>query len=302
MSGERTEADAERGMAVVSRLRERMPDEVSGPTAQVYEDIRTSLRVPFVNFIFRVLANYEEYLVAEWTRLRPWVRTRHFEQDADALRASVAASLSPARPDAVGWAALGDLARIGPFTESIQYVLPKLLLIVTSMHEALEGSARPDAPAAPPVSAIDEPIPQGIAAGTLALPMVDPAQASPEIRALFDRIKDRHGHPGVATYYRSLAAWPQFLRAAWERIDPMLGTPDYAATKRAVLQQAGQAVRHGGSAVAGSTGGAAPAADLRDILAVFRFRVVPDLLLDVTIVRILLDGAEAAKTSRFSVA
>jgi hypothetical protein len=43
-------------------------------------------------------------------------------------------------------------------------------------------------------------------------------------------------------------------------------------------------------------------ADIRAILAVFRLRLIPDLLLDVTLVKALLDGGEAAQSSRFSVA
>ncbi len=79
-------ADIERGMQLVLQLPEIMPDQASGKLARAYEEMRSTLRVPFVNFIFRVLANHEAYLLPEWDRLRPWARTRHFEQAADAIR------------------------------------------------------------------------------------------------------------------------------------------------------------------------------------------------------------------------
>jgi hypothetical protein len=42
--------------------------------------------------------------------------------------------------------------------------------------------------------------------------------------------------------------------------------------------------------------------EIRAILAVFRLRLIPDLLLDVTLIKAALDGPEAAQSSRFSVA
>jgi hypothetical protein len=42
--------------------------------------------------------------------------------------------------------------------------------------------------------------------------------------------------------------------------------------------------------------------ELRAVLAVFRFRLNPDMLLDVSLVKALLDGPEAARSSRFSFA
>ncbi len=58
-------SDIERGMALVPRLPEVMPDQADGALRHVYEETRQTLRIPFVNFIFRALANYEDYLVPE---------------------------------------------------------------------------------------------------------------------------------------------------------------------------------------------------------------------------------------------
>jgi len=40
---------------------------------------------------------------------------------------------------------------------------------------------------------------------------------------------------------------------------------------------------------------------VRAILAVFRYRLIPDLLLDVTLIQAMFDGPHAAAHSRFTV-
>lgn len=300
-------SDIKRGMALVPQLPEVMPNQAGGALRRVYEETRQALRVPFVNFIFRALANYGDYLVPEWDRLRPWARTLRFEREADAIRSAALLDPAPALAGA-DWPALGDLGRIRPFTASIHYALPKLLLLATAMDEGLdEQRSGTGEPAAPEVGPNGD-LPCGVAAGTLAVPMVDPEQADPALRDLFDRIRTRHGHPGVATYYRSLGHWPAFLEAAWDRIEPLVGTSAYEARKRVVVERALTALstvpQHCECDALGAGRRNLPAVlvgDLRAMLAVFRFRVIPDLLLDVTLVRAMLDGPDAARRCRFSV-
>jgi len=302
--------DIERGMALVARLPEVMPDQAGGHLRRVYEETRQTLRVPFVNFIFRVLANYEDYLVPEWDRLRPWARTLRFERAADTIRDAALLDPAPAFPKA-DWSALGDLGRIRLFTDSIHYVLPKLLLLATTMDERL-GEQRPGAvgQAYAPAPGSDGELPWGVAAGTLAIPMVSPERADPVLRALFDRIKERHAHPGVATYYRSLGHWPAFLQAVWERIEPLVGIPAYDARRQVLIERALASVTamsppEQGCGPLGMDRRPLPAGvvdDLRAGLAVFRFRIIPDILIDVALVRAMLDGPGAARRSRFSAA
>lgn len=284
--------DIEHGLALVRRLSELMPDQAQGEISRVYDETRQTLRVPFVNFVFRILARYPDYLVPAWDGLRPWARARLFESEADRLRAAAAPGADVAGAD---WAALGDLQQIRAFTDSIHYALPKLLLLATAMDEGLEQSAGPGDES----QTAGEEIPSGIAAGTLALPMISPDEAAPDIREIFEKITTRHGHPGVATYYRSLAQWPDFLKAAWARIEPSLGTVEREARKGMVLHQALEAATQAKAKLP-----RAPEAkdELRAMLAVFRFRVIPDLLLDVALVKTMIDGAEAARHSRFSAA
>jgi hypothetical protein len=303
--------DLERGLDLLTRLPEVMPDEADPYVGMIYEDIRNTLRVPFVNTIFRVLANYPTYLSFVWSQLGPYLRKRSMEHAADELRAGNALGplLEEVRaPVPPNWAGLGDLERIRPFTDAMHYVTPKLLLVTTAFddelldHDASDTEGRADEGASVPLGWI----PIGPAGGMISLPLLAPHDAAGEVQMLFRAITRRHGHPLVATYYRALANWPQFLQVVWEYLEPIVGSTAYARHKEDVIDRALHVVRRlslprtGTATAFGVT--EAQLADIRAILAVFRLRLIPDLLLDVTLVKALLDGGEAARSSRFSVA
>ena len=65
-----------------------MPDAASDSVKAVYQDVQQTLRVPFVNFLFRLLANDASYLEQQWRALRPAAASLQFEEAADRLRAS----------------------------------------------------------------------------------------------------------------------------------------------------------------------------------------------------------------------
>jgi len=289
--------DIERGLALIPRLGEVMPEDADEETRAVYEAVQTHLRVPFVNFIFRMLGNYPRYLSYAWGELAPQLLTPDFEGTANDLRRR--ALLEPV-PDAadVAWEALGDLDQIRGFTDTIHYVLPKLLLVVSALDEGLGGergtSGRTPEPAVAP----------GVAEGATSVRMVAPDEADERLARLYEEIQERHGHPGVASYYRGIARWPRFLEAAWERIGPLVRTDPYEERKRDLLERARDAVL--GMALPDRRGAIERglteegAAEIRAVLAVFRFRVIPDTFVEVPLVKAMLDGPEAARSSRFS--
>jgi hypothetical protein len=299
--------DLERGMELIPKLPEIMPDQADDRIRPIYEDIQRTLRVPFVNFIFRSLANYPDYFEAAWGHLAPVLRTRAFEQAADELRTLGLLEPAPNAGD-IEWDALGDMEQIRPFSDSIHYVLPKLLLIATAWDEDVldvkpEERHRSGTTGGVPGAEI----PLGVVEGTRKVPMVDPKQATGELRALFEEIKEKHDHPGVATYYRALGNWPAFLRAAWDRIEPHVGSDGYEERKRILINHAQAAVHALPSVTVNRPTperGVAPEKmeEINAILAVFRFKLIPDLLLDVALIEAMLDGPEAARRSRFSVA
>ena len=284
------------GMKLVPQLPEVMPDQADADIRAVYEDIQKTFRVPIVNFFFRVLANYPSYLVSAWSEFGPCFRTLRIERAADELRST--ALLEPV-PDcsSVDWAALGDLSKIRRFTDTIHYLLPKLLFVATVFHDGFHQKARA---VSVDTVGIEEEIPPGIAPGTLSIPMVNPAEAKGQLSDLFEDIKECHQHPGVATYYRSLGHWPDFLSAVWDRIMPFVDSPAYGAQKQRLLTQASQATEGCRASWQNTKAESREAEEISAICALFRFRLVSDLLIDVSLIKAMLDGPEAARVSRFS--
>ena len=293
------EKEIKRGMDLISSLTEIMPERADERILPVYDDVRNTFRVPIVNFFFRVLANYPDYLVPAWNGFSPCLRTVKFERAADALRANALLDTVP-DSSSVDWAALGDFSRIKPFTDTIHYILPKLLATAIAFHEDLGCAIRPGA--AVPVDAGEE-MPPGIVRGAVSISMIDPAHTKDQLGEIFEAIKTAHGHPEVATYYRSLAHWPRFLAAVWEKLAPVAGSPAYERHKQAVLEQALRTVETFTVKSSGTEAGISSprqSAEIRAICAVFRFRLIPDLLLDVSLIKAMLDGPDAARVSRFS--
>ena len=294
---ERSE-DVERGLRLIPQLGEVMPDEAGEEVRAVYEETRTHLRVPVVNFLFRSLANYPPYLSFAWNKIAPHLLTPRFEEAADTLRAR--ALVEPIY-EPTDWTSLGDLKQIRAFTDTIHYVLPKLLLVSSALDEGLGGeTGAANGPR-------EKGIPPGVTEGTTSLPMVEPDEATEETQEVFEEIRERHGHPDVASYYRGIARWPGFLKVAWERVSLLVNTPPYEERKRELLEVARSSVLElplpsRSEVVERDIMDEEQIKELRAVLAVFRFRLNPDMLLDVSLVKALLDGPEAARSSRFSFA
>lgn len=288
--------DVARGLDVAGSMRDVMPDDAEGRVAQIYDDTRDTLRVPFVNQLFRMLANEPLLLDEAWSSLRPLLRSQRFEALADQLRA-IALPTPVQESDELIEAAGVEVDRVRAYTDSIHYVLPKLLLVATLVDRftaARRTSTFPD-------TNREEDLPSGPAPGSLSLPLVNPETASPAVRRLFEQIKKRHGHPAVATYFRGLATWPLVLTTAWKRLAPFLGKEEYAQSRRRLVERAEEETERlleqaDDHHVLGSFD------DMHALLALFRTRVIPDLMLDVAILKASLDGPEAAAVSRFSAA
>lgn len=292
--------DVSRGMQLLQQASEVTEKQADQQVGRVYADIHATLRVPFVNFIFRTLANYPLYLDVAWSHFSPFMRTEPLEQAADDLRTRALLEEVPDTSD-LDWGQLGDIDRIRAFTDSISYVLPKLLLVATAFDEGLSRDTM-EGPRRPTISSSH--IPLGPAAGTIKVPLLNPKDADGQLHDLFQDLKQTHGHPGVASYYRALGHWPEFLQAVWNRTKPLVGTDEYEQRKRELIEQADRILdgiplpsRKAAEAMGVSD---QQIVDIRSILAVFRFKLIPDLNIDVTLIKAMLDGPDAARSSRFS--
>lgn len=286
----------EQGLDLIPRLGEVMPDVAGSETNLIYESVKQRLRVPFVNFVFRVLANYPAYLAMAWEALEPHLLTAEFERAADELR-DMALLQTPQERVGLDLDKLGAQEQVRVFTETIHYVLPKLLLVATTLDEGL--ASEQNASTEPPKKAVAP----GVAAGTTGLQMVS-QDAPDKVQRIFDEIRQRHDHPGVASYYRGIAWWPRFLEAAWEQVEPVVGSASYEERRQALLDRAYTLSR--ALPLIGRDSAKAVGCDgrcieeIRSILAVFRFRVISDTFVEVALIKALLDDEQTDHISPFS--
>lgn len=160
--------DVEWGLRLIPQLGEVMPDQAGEEVRAVYEETKTHLRVPVVNFLFRSLANYPLYLSFAWDKIAPHLLTPRFEEAADTLRSQ---ALVEPIPESTEWASLGHLTEVRAFTDTIHYVLPKLLLVSSAFDEGLGGET--GVADGPQEAAGIQP---GVAMGTTSLQMVGPTR------------------------------------------------------------------------------------------------------------------------------
>lgn len=286
---------AEQGMQLVARLPDIMPQQADERMKPIYEDIQQILRVPFVNLIFRTLANYPDYLEAAWREVRALASCLEFEQAANELRKMALLPKSP-EPSDMRLDPPADMERIRAFNDTIHYVLPKLFLIVTALAKA---SARGEAAqASSDFKGGLSPMATGIAPGTDKVQMVDPESADQRIKELFEQIKEKHGHPLVSSYYRGLANWPDMLESIWKAIAPHVGSTEYYEKRQALIEHARSCVDNWPQISVKADANAQ--ADIEAILAAFQLRFIPEMLLDAVLIKSLIDGSGAATASRFS--
>lgn len=293
--------EIERGMQLAATLPDIMPDQADEKIKPVYEDIQRTLRVPIVNLIFRTLANYPDYLVSLWEQLSPTLHTRAFEQAADSLRSEALLKPVPEVPKK-DLESTDNIDKLRAFNDTIHYVLPKLLLVTTAFEFSTfgldAGSGGNDAG-----SNSSATIPQGAAEGTTKVQMVDPDKASDQVQRLFKAIKERHGHPLVSSYFRGLGNWPDFLEQTWHQLQPIVGTKAYEERKHKLVAQAESSTQQLAFPKLKQTMlNENQSAEARAILAAFRLKFIPEMLLDAALIKAMLDGVEEATSSRFSVA
>lgn len=291
-------SDIEEGMQLVAHLPDIMPQQASAQIKPIYHDIQQVLRVPFVNLIFRTLANYSDYLESSWREIRPLARSQAFERYADELRHHASLAPAPEQSD-IAERQLADMEQLRAFNDTIHYVLPKLLLIVTALAKISPT------PGKRKTASLDKnmdisPLPQGVAKGAEKVEMIDPEAADDRIKRLFSDIKQRHGHPLISSYYRGLANWPDVLESVWSKIAPYVGSPDYECRREALVSDAENHLRN--CPPLSIKVNPAQAADIAIILCAFRKKFIPEMLLDAALIKSVVDGSEKAGISRFSVA
>lgn len=296
-------------MAVVSRpsFPQIEQAQASGALAAAYDDMRSTLRVPWVMFAARALAVFGGFVPAAWRAARPVFATRGLEVAADDIRAAAVMSGEDPpdpRPSLAG-AGIDEntsLPEIRAALDALNYGNPKYLLLITAWCEGIQGRSS----GGTEDTAFDTaPLPSGAPTGMPALHLVDPASASEQVAALLAEVTDAHFHHGPSSDFRVLANWPEALAALHrEVLAPVVGTEAYARTARALLDLARDKVAAFPSP-AGLTADQASKvcteterAAVTAMLAMFQ-RFILDVTIDMVRLAHALDGPGHAAASAF---
>jgi len=281
----------------------------AGATASVmavFDNVQQVLRVPLVDQLWRVLAHFPELLPRAWERLAGALGSFEAEQAGDALRRVAVIPLALWLPSHKAFrgdmsrAEIGsdDRERISNFTSAMHYVLPKLLIAAALLEDALQ----PGDPAASSTRDEFRPLPRGIAPGAPQVRPIDPDHARGQAIELFAEIRKSHGYPALSDYYRSIVMAGDFLRLAWNALRPIVGDPEYYARASAVTAQARDMALQFRQAKAKrlDTRAISDPAALQATVKFYLERLLPETLVEVTIVKGLMDGPDAAAYNRFS--
>ncbi len=295
-------------MAEAGKFPQVSHEEASGEIAAVYDDMRRTLRLPWVAFGCRVFATFPSFLPLAWRRSADSFGTLYFEQAADELRERAVLGTGPstdlqARLRAIGWEeeAIENLRQV---LKAFNYGNPKYLLLLTAWSERLQmraagGSHLPDELCAP----VDRGLPEGM---TPLPSLIDPDAAAEEVQSLLKSIADLHSHLGPASEFLVLARWPDVLRVITEEVlPPVVRTERYDAKASELLGRAQELVRGLPGPVGVertelvSTCTPAEIAGLTGLLFLFQ-RFCTDILMSTIHITECLDGSEAATRSDFS--
>lgn len=208
--------------------------DAAGDIAALYEDLRATLGVPFVNLIWRHLATIPGGLAWVWTLTKPLYVSGELDRiSVDTAARVVFPALAPL-PDMV-WqsAAISDDDRrtIAALIESYNYAngvnFLALLAAVTVLREGPPANAiaapradslYPPAPPLPPLPGLSE-----LPAPVLAL-----------VRQ-FDQFGRLGQSAAVASLYRHLAHWPAFLAIAYAALEPLHRRGEFAKAQEQVI-------------------------------------------------------------------
>ena len=296
--------------APISKFPEVDQADVSGKLGDIYADIESTLRVPWVPFAIRVISLFPDFVPAAWQMVKPQMSTVYAEKGADLVRgASIIPGPPPPDPRPKLRAAGRSDQEIGKISralDSLNYGNPKGMILITAWNEAWNERAA-GSPANSLPGAEARRLPRGVPGGGEKLRLVDPDQAPPDVLELLRQAKDLLLHHAPMSDYRVLAAWPDFLRIAIDDIlAPVALTAEYEETARRIRaiarsHVAGFPVVGGVSRRQLSDSLSGPQiAGLTGLLFMYN-QLIADITIAMIRVKQALDGASSAIENKFPV-
>lgn len=252
----------------MSRLAEIAEGAATGSVAATYAEIRRVTGVPFVVFVYRVLATEPGRLEAAWAQLAPNLASA----EGLAARAELEAAAPPAAaprpsplPRAVVEASGVTAASVAAMLAGFRRANAANVVALWALLDGSEGS-RPAPPGPVPAA---EPVPPG-------LPMADLAALPASTVTLLEEMSAPVAGPErpllVPSMFRTFAHDEPLLAALWESLRPLLESPAFAEAAVALSARGralAQGLPHPVTPLAGD--------EIREVVARF-LRAIPSML------------------------
>lgn len=244
-------------------------------TVPTLNAIKKQLGVPFVNLIFHRLAAWPSYLSRVWQRSAHLVSTREFMVATEELRrlAQPGHAVQPIRISPT-FASSADAYRIKRLTDAYVHVQPKLLLLTAGWAAGLAAEPRPQR--GRQVEVIQE---WSAFYPEIDIPMINIPPDDGTVAKVFERMVEARAHPGVASYYRSLANWPTLVSVCWDALEPVTKSNNYLRQAAELSRTAGELASSLGLRDAGAFSTASNA-EIHKLLSQWKDIQVPQLMLD----------------------
>ncbi len=214
---------------------EVLEEQAEGDLKGIFQDIKQTLRAPFVSLVFSALATQPDYLRVAWRQLQTNAQTLYFEAQADEIRRFAVSSMS----DIGEMRTPANDAGISQVLSVLHYVNPKILLAVAALRSSFLGQV-PRTSVLPPAE--KRQVAPGHAAGMPEITLADPNSGDERLRRIFGDISAASPTGLVSSEYRALATWPDYLEGAWSAVKPRMTTLEYRRATRQLRWMADEAV------------------------------------------------------------
>jgi hypothetical protein len=267
--------------------------------AAIYGRIPALVGVPGVHKLWRWLATSPQLLPSLWPAIDESLRAIELEDYAHRLRAVAFIVEAAGMPSHKAFR--GDLvraeidanmrAKIERFNDASQLGLSRLLVVAQAMARPWTGT-----PVEPGEAGYASPIPA--LRGAVYVAPLRSQEITGKAREVLMRVQDTHSLPFLDDYFYSIARIPEYLGAAWNAISPVVGDAMYldrAAELTRIADEAASVlpVRKAFSSALQGLHSDRPDS-IRSTLRQFAEQVLPQTLIDVTLIKALTSGPEHA--------
>lgn len=203
-------------------------DEVSEAVRECFDEITASLGFAVVNVIFRAFAKYPRFLRLQWDFLRPNALTQDFFDKTEVIRHQAEVNVrehftvgdhrAELRMRGSSDTAVKEIKSILDF---FLYCDPFLLLMASALQSSLAGQPLSGKPWAHLLPQYTHPT------KVQEVRLVEMEEAPPNLQAVYREIMKVSGLPFVASDYRAMGRWPEYLELAWQEWQKKIPTPIY---------------------------------------------------------------------------